>query len=185
MDGYCDGRLCDLRRQLADRKLDGSREQETAKTGQISGAGLPTLWNWAGVSGDEISSELDACTTEQERQALITETLNGLYSDAAEAYREVNGDIIEAQKATANLNSAMAALGAIVEPIVTKLKQLAADLLQQITPFVELIGTGLTGALEGAEGAAQQFSEGLLGLVTFIAEQLGTMLPTSLNSPCR
>lgn len=153
---------------------------ETAKTGQITG-GLADALNWAGVSEDEFQSKLDACTTEQERQALITETLNGLYSDAAEAYREVNGDIIEAQKATANLNSAMAALGAIAEPIVTKLKQLAADLLQQITPFVELIGTGLTGALEGAEGAAQQFSEGLLGLVTFIIEQLGTMLPTFLE----
>ena len=153
---------------------------ETAKTGQITG-GLADALNWAGVSEDEFQSKLDACTTEQERQALITETLNGLYSDAAEAYREVNGDIIEAQKATANLNSAMAALGAIAEPIVTKLKQLAADLLQQITPFVELIGTGLTGALEGAEGAAQQFSEGLLGLVTFIVEQLGTMLPTFLE----
>ena len=153
---------------------------ETAKTGQITG-GLADALNWAGVSEDEFQSKLDACTTEQERQALITETLNGLYSDAAEAYREVNGDIIEAQKATANLNSAMAALGAIAEPIVTKLKQLAADLLQQITPFVELIGTGLTGALEGAEGAAQQFSEGLLGLVTFIVEQLGAMLPTFLE----
>ena len=153
---------------------------ETAKTGQITG-GLADALNWAGVSEDEFQSKLDACTTEQERQALITETLNGLYSDAAEAYREVNGDIIEAQKATANLNSAMAALGAIAEPIVTKLKQLAADLLQQITPFVELVGTGLTGALEGAEGAAQQFSEGLLGLVTFIVEQLGTMLPTFLE----
>lgn len=153
---------------------------ETAKTGQITG-GLADALNWAGVSEDEFQSKLDACTTEQERQALITETLNGLYSDAAEAYREVNGDIIEAKKATANLNSAMAALGAIAEPIVTKLKQLAADLLQQITPFVELIGTGLTGALEGAEGAAQQFSEGLLGLVTFIVEQLGTMLPTFLE----
>lgn len=153
---------------------------ETAKTGQITG-GLADALNWAGVSEDEFQSKLDACTTEQERQALITETLNGLYSDAAEAYREVNGDIIEAQKATANLNSAMAALGAIAEPIVTKLKQLAADLLQQITPFVELIGTELTGALEGAEGASQQFSEGLLGLVTFIVEQLGTMLPTFLE----
>ena len=153
---------------------------ETAKTGQITG-GLADALNWAGVSEDEFQSKLDACTTEQERQALITETLNGLYSDAAEAYREVNGDIIEAQKATANLNSAMAALGAIAEPIVTKLKQLAAELLQQITPFVELIGTGLTGALEGAEGAAQQFSKGLLGLVTFIVEQLGTMLPTFLE----
>ena len=150
---------------------------ETAKTGAITGS-LADALNWAGVSEDEFQASLDKCTTEQERQALITETLNGLYSDAAEAYSEINGDIIEAQKATANLNSAMAALGAIAEPIVTKLKQLATELLQQITPFVELIGTGLTGALEGAEGAAKRFSEGLLGLVTFIVEQLGTMLPT-------
>lgn len=153
---------------------------ETAKTGAITG-GLADALNWAGVSEDEFQAKLDACTSEQERQALITETLNGLYSDAAEKYREVNGDIIDAQKATANLNNAMAELGAIAEPIVTKLKQLAAELLQQITPFVELIGTGLTGALEGAEGAAEQFSEGLLGLLTFAVERLTGMLPNFLN----
>ena len=67
----------------------------------------------------------------RERQALITSTLNGLYSEAADKYREVNGDIIDAQKATANLNSAMAALGAIAEPIITKLKQLAAELCRK------------------------------------------------------
>lgn len=153
---------------------------ETAKTGAITG-GLADALNWAGVSEDEFQASLDKCSTEQERQALITETLNGLYSDAADKYREVNGDIIEAQKATASLNSAMAELGAVAEPIVTKLKQLAAELLQQITPFIELIGTGLTGALEGAQGAAQQFSEGLLGLVMFAVEKLAEMLPRFLE----
>ena len=153
---------------------------ETAKTGAITG-GLADALNWAGVSEDEFQASLDKCGTEQERQALITETLNGLYSDAAKKYREVNGDIIDAQKATASLNSAMAELGAIAEPIVTKLKQLAADLLQQITPFVELIGNGLVGALTGAEGAAQQFTDGLLGMVTFAIQKLTEMLPTFIN----
>ena len=153
---------------------------ETAKTGAITG-GLADALNWAGVSEDEFQASLDKCSTEQERQALITETLNGLYSDAAEKYREVNGDIIDAQKATASLNSAMAELGAIAEPIVTKLKQLAAELLQQITPFVELIGNGLVGALTGAEGAAQQFTDGLLGMVTFVIQKLTEMLPTFIN----
>lgn len=153
---------------------------ETAKTGAITG-GLADALNWAGVSEDEFQASLDKCSTEQERQALITETLNGLYSDAAKKYREVNGDIIDAQKATASLNSAMAELGAIAEPIVTKLKQLAADLLQQITPFVELIGNGLVGALTGAEGAAQQFTDGLLGMVTFTIQKLTEMLPTFIN----
>lgn len=153
---------------------------ETAKTGAITG-GLADALNWAGVSEDEFQASLDKCSTEQERQALITKTLNGLYSDAAEKYREVNGDIIDAQKATAFLNSAMAELGAIAEPIVTKLKQLAAELLQQITPFVELIGNGLVGALTGAEGAAQQFTDGLLGMVTFAIQKLTEMLPTFIN----
>lgn len=153
---------------------------ETAKTGAITG-GLADALNWAGVSEDEFQASLDKCSTEQERQALITKTLNGLYSDAAEKYREVNGDIIDAQKATASLNSAMAELGAIAEPIVTKLKQLAAELLQQITPFVELIGNGLVGALTGAEGAAQQFTDGLLGMVTFAIQKLTEMLPTFIN----
>ena len=153
---------------------------ETAKTGAITG-GLADALNWAGVSEDEFQASLDKCSTEQERQALITKTLNGLYSDAAEKYREVNGDIIDAQKATASLNSAMAELGAIAEPIVTKLKQLAAELLQQITPFVELIGNGLAGALTGAEGAAQQFTDGLLGMVTFAIQKLTEMLPTFIN----
>lgn len=153
---------------------------ETAKTGAITG-GLADALNWAGVSEDEFQASLDKCSTEQERQALITETLNGLYSDAAKKYREVNGDIIDAQKATASLNSAMAELGAIAEPIVTKLKQLAADLLQQITPFVELIGNGLVGALTGAEGAAQQFTDGMMGMVTFAIQKLTEMLPTFIN----
>ena len=153
---------------------------ETAKTGSITG-NLADALNWAGVSEDDFQASLDACTSEQERQALITSTLNGLYSEAADKYREVNGDIIDAQKATANLNSAMAALGAIAEPIITKLKQLAAELLQEITPFVELIGKGLTGALSGAESAAADFTDGLLGMVTFAIEKLTEMLPTFLE----
>lgn len=153
---------------------------ETAKTGSITG-NLADALNWAGVSEDDFQASLDACTSEQERQALITSTLNGLYSEAADKYREVNGDIIDAQKATANLNSAMAALGAIAEPIITKLKQLAAELLQEITPFVELIGKGLTGALSGAESAAEDFTDGLLGMVTFAIENIPLLIDAALQ----
>ena len=153
---------------------------ETAKTGSITG-NLADALNWAGVSEDDFQASLDACTSEQERQALITSTLNGLYSEAADKYREVNGDIIDAQKATANLNSAMAALGAIAEPIITKLKQLAAELLQEITPFVELIGKGLTGALSGAESAAEDFTDGLLGMVTFAIDNIPLLIDAALQ----
>lgn len=58
---------------------------ETAKTGSITG-NLADALNWAGVSEDDFQASLDACTSEQERQALITSTLNGLYSEAADKY---------------------------------------------------------------------------------------------------
>jgi phage-related protein len=164
---------------------------ETAKTGALTG-GLADALNWAGVNEEAFQAELDACTTEQERQALITETLNGLYADSADAYRENNAEVIAANEAQARLNETMNELGAIAEPIMTTLKNVAADLLEAITPFVSLIGEGLTGALTGADGAADTLAEGLNGLITtaldkiveiapFIIETLLAIIPTLLT----
>lgn len=149
---------------------------ETAKTGAITG-GLADALNWAGVSEDEFQAKLDACSTEQERQALITETLNGLYSDSAAAYRENNAEVIAAQEAQANLNSALNELGAIAEPIMTTIKTLAADLLTTITPFVALMGEGLAGALAGADGAADTLAEGISGLISTALEKVLEIAP--------
>ena len=65
----------------------------------------------------------NAQPSKERRQALITETLNGLYTDAAEKYREVNKDVLEANKAQEKLTDSMARLGAIIEPILTQLKR--------------------------------------------------------------
>ena len=51
---------------------------ETAKTGTITGQ-LADALNWAGVNEEAFQSALDGCSSEQERAALITDTLNGLY----------------------------------------------------------------------------------------------------------
>ena len=91
---------------------------ETAKTGQLTGV-LADALNWAGLSEDEFQASLDACTSEQERAALITGTLNGLYEEAAENYKELNGDVMDARRAQAELTDAYAQLGAIAEPIMT------------------------------------------------------------------
>lgn len=165
---------------------------ETAKVGQVTGP-LADALNWAGVSEDEFNDKLAACTSEQERQALITETLNGLYDDAATKYKEVNGDVIAAQKAQADLNAALSELGAIAEPIMTSIKKLGAELLTTITPFVKLIGEGLTGALNGTAGAAENLAEGLSGILTtaldkivemipFIIETVVAIIPTLINA---
>lgn len=109
---------------------------ETAKVGAVTGP-LADALNWAGVSEDAFNEKLAACTSEQERQKLITETLNGLYDEAADKYREVNGEVIAANEAQDRLNSVMADIGGAIEPILTKGKELVADVLEKGAPIIE------------------------------------------------
>lgn len=153
---------------------------ETAKSGKLTG-GLVDALVWAGISEEEFQAQLDATTSEQERQALITETLNGLYSEQSEKFKELNADIIAAREADAALSQAMAELGAIAEPIMTTLKMLSVDFLEAIKPAVELIGNGLKGAFEGAEGAAATLAEGIGGVINALVERFTNMIPTVLN----
>lgn len=149
---------------------------ETAKTGQLTGV-LADALNWAGTSEDEFQASLDACNSEQERAALITKTLNGLYEDAAENYKELNGDVMDARRAQAELTDAYAQLGAIAEPIMTTLKFMAADVLNEMIPFVAMMGEGLQGVLEGTAGSAETFAEGMRGIVDVLLTQLSTIIP--------
>ena len=115
---------------------------ETAKTGQLTG-GLADALNWAGVSEDDFQASLDACSTEQERQALITETLNGLYSEAADNYKEVNKDVLAANEAQGRLEEGLAAVGAIVEPVITKFRYFAGTvLLKAVDAIKKVISVG-------------------------------------------
>jgi hypothetical protein len=111
---------------------------ETSKTGALTG-GLADALNWAGVNEEEFQKKLDACNTEQERSALITETLNGLYSEAADKYKELNADVIAANEAQDRMNKAMADIGGAMEPFVTKGKQLIAEVLERLTPVLDYL----------------------------------------------
>lgn len=113
---------------------------ETAKTGQLTGS-LADALNWAGVNEDDFQKKLDSCTTEQERQKLITSTLNGLYKEAADNYKKNNKELIEAEKANGRLKDAMAKLGAIGEPIMTAIKNKIADMAATAIPKLEKIIT--------------------------------------------
>ena len=148
----------------------------TAAMGKVQGV-LADALEWQGVNLDEYNAKLATLATEEERTAYIQSTLIDLYGESADAYRENNAAVIEAQEAQAGLNNALNELGAIAEPIMTTLKNLATDLLTSITPFVALMGEGLRGALEGTEGAANTLAEGLGGLLTTAVSKLGEMLP--------
>lgn len=109
---------------------------ETAKTGQLTG-GLTDALNWAGISEDEFQEKLDSCTTEQERQNLIMNTLNKTYKSASDQYKTTNKDVMDSQKAQEKLTDAFAELGRIGEPILTAIKTKVADMVSAAVPHLE------------------------------------------------
>ena len=108
---------------------------ETAKVGQVTGP-LADALNWAGINEDKFNESLEACSNEQERQALITKTLSGLYTESAEAYRENNAEVIAANEAQDKLNTAMAKIGETIEPAITKGKELIAEVMEKAAPML-------------------------------------------------
>lgn len=153
---------------------------ETIKLGEATGA-FTQMLEGTGASVDEFNAGLAACTTEEEKQAYMLEISNKLLGDAGAAYNETAKDIIEAREAEAALTQAMAELGAIAEPIMTTLKLLAVDLLETIKPFVELIGEGLKGALEGTAGSTEMLAEGIQGIFNALLVKITALLPTILD----
>lgn len=109
---------------------------ETSKTGAITG-GLADALNWAGISEEKFQESLDACTTEQERQKLITETLNKTYDDASKKYQQVNSDVIESNRAQVELSDTMAQLGEKAEPILTAVKDGFNSVMQEVLALTE------------------------------------------------
>lgn len=84
---------------------------ETAKTGQVVN-GLADALNWAGQIGeDEFNAMLAECATQEERVQLITDTLMGTYSEAADTFRETAGAVMEARDANLRLAEAQAEAG--------------------------------------------------------------------------
>lgn len=111
---------------------------ETAKVGQVTGP-LADALNWAGISEDKFNESLAKCTTEQERQKLITETLAKTYGDASEAYKTTNADVIAANAASESWRESMAQLGAAVEPVVTQVKEMGATLATNLVPVIQAV----------------------------------------------
>lgn len=154
-------------------KFEGMAEglQETLAVGSAVGP-FAELIERTGYNLEDFNAGLAACTTEAERQQYAMQWLaeSGL-QEIHDAYVTTNADLVEAERAQFRLNDAMAQIGAIAEPIMTALKTLAADLLVTITPFVALIGEGLTGALNGSADAAGTFADGVVGLFNSLVDK--------------
>ena len=103
---------------------------ETAKVGAVTGV-LANALKWVGLSEDQFNEQLKKCSSEQERSALITNTLSSAYKDAAIEFKTANADIIANREATQKLNEELAELSEMVEPIITSVKEVMAGLLEK------------------------------------------------------
>lgn len=143
---------------------------ETAKVGKITGV-LADALNWAGVNEDTFQASLDKCATEQERAALITETLSGLYDDAADKYRENNASIIEARLATSDYTDSMAELGERMEPMTTAVTNGLNGILQkalELTGKVDWVAVG-----ESVAGSLEKVAD----VMQFVADNADILIP--------
>ena len=143
---------------------------ETAKVGDVTGV-LADALNWAGVNEDDFQAKLDSLSTEQERAALITETLNSLYSNAADEYREQNKSIIEARYATSDYTDSMAEMGERIEPVTNGITRGLNSIVQkalELTDGVDWEGLGLT---------AERVLGGIGEALEFAAENADILIP--------
>lgn len=190
--------------------LDGLAESvnETAKVGQITGTMADAI-NWASASNDTWTNALSgnaaalsafqsgvsqgmsaedafnealaACGDEQERQQLIISTLNGLYADSAETYRENNASIIDAREATVNYQDAVAGVGAAMEPLQTTMTNFKANLISGVSPALQELSDAFMDVVTGADGAEEGVASAVTGLVDTISSMASDLLPQLLE----
>ena len=190
--------------------LDGLAESvnETAKVGQITGTMADAI-NWASASNDTWTNALSgnaaalsafqsgvsqgmsaedafnealaACGDEQERQQLIISTLNGLYADSAETYRENNASIIDARQATLLYQDAVASVGAAMEPLQATMTRFKANLISGVSPALQELSDAFMDVVTGADGAEEGIASAVTGLVDTVSSMASDLLPQLLE----
>lgn len=108
--------------------LDGLMEavNETSKVGTVTG-GLADALNWAGINEDEFNEKLAACSTEQERQQIIIDTLNGKYGSLADSYIENNQAVMDVNRANEEMMDSQSKLAEQIAPLQALVTGFAAD----------------------------------------------------------
>lgn len=111
--------------------IDGLAEaiNETSKVGKVTGVFADVL-NWAGTNEDDFNKKLENANTTAERTTIILEELaNQGLMKSADAFRENNSALIEANEAQADYKKEMAELGETMMPIFTMLTEATSILI--------------------------------------------------------
>ena len=150
---------------------------ETIRTGKVTG-GLADALNWTSINAqvlnnhlgtdhpaamaafnravgeglsneDALNAALEACSTEQERQEVLTAVLSQQYTELGDSYLATSGDIDEARRASDDLMSAQADLAEKLRPLQTLATELAANGIQFLSDHMTEITSVVTGLAAG------------------------------------
>lgn len=151
----------------------------TTLTLNQANAGMVDAIEFAGGSVEEFNAKLQALDTEEEKRAFILQTLNESYGEAGEKYKEVNADVIAANKAQAEYNATMAGLAEKAQPAITQFKLAMVGVLQAVfDKFSETDIEGLIGKISGGiETLTTKFLPPLISTLEWVLDNLNWLVP--------
>jgi hypothetical protein len=120
---------------------------ETINTGVVTGV-LADALNWAKVSEDGFNQALAQTSSLEEREALIRNTLNGLYGNSAKLYEMNNQATLRYNESQANLNLTLAQASGYTTPLLTSLNELSTTLLTFLAPALQTVAMYLTAFIQ-------------------------------------
>lgn len=139
--------------------------QETLATGAATGQ-FSELIGRMGDSVDDFNAGLQNCTSEAERQQFALDWLaNSGLSEINDEYQSANKSTLDYERASFELQDALASLGTAFTPVMAGAKGMAADFLTKSLPAVQKLSGGFTKLFDGVSSLLDAYdSDGLDGL---------------------
>lgn len=168
--------------------------QETLATGAATGQ-FSELIGRMGDSVDDFNAGLQNCTSEAERQQYALDWLaNSGLSEINDEYQSANKSTLDYERASFELQDALASLGTAFTPVMAGAKGMAADFLTKSLPAVQKLSGGFTKLFDGVSSLLDAYDSGGLdnlteqipivisGLFSSASETLAENAPTLITA---
>ena len=168
--------------------------QETLATGAATGQ-FSELIGRMGDSVDDFNAGLQSCTSEAERQQYALDWLaNSGLSEINDEYQSANKSTLDYERASFELQDALASLGTAFTPAMAGAKGMAADFLTKSLPAVQKLSGGFTKLFDGVsslldaydsgglDGLTEQIPVVISGLFSSASETLAENAPTLITA---
>lgn len=140
--------------------------QETLATGAATGQ-FSELIGRMGDSVDDFNAGLQNCTSEAERQQYALDWLaNSGLSEINDEYQSANKSTLDYERASFELQDALASLGTAFTPVMAGAKGMAADFLTKSLPAVQKLSGGFTKLFDGVSSLLDAYDSGGLDSLT-------------------